>query len=174
MKKVVFRTKWFFVEEEFFDNVPALNGEPIYRIVEPEGIGILAMTKEQKIILIHQFRPAVKEHTLELPAGHIDDGEDALTCAERELYEETGYNCDKLFKLASNVLLQASRSTIRVTLFLGLDAVLDPLFTPKENIKVTLATLGEFKRLILNGECRQCFAAGVLQLASWAGLIPEY
>ena len=39
-----------------------------------------------------QFRPAVRQTLTEIPAGLLDvDGEDALTCAARELFEETGY-----------------------------------------------------------------------------------
>lgn len=44
-----------------------------------------------RVILVKQFRPAVKAVTLELPAGLIDKGENAHTAALRELREETGF-----------------------------------------------------------------------------------
>ena len=41
---------------------------------------------------MRQFRPPVREDLTEIPAGLLDvEGEDALTCAGRELFEETGY-----------------------------------------------------------------------------------
>ena len=43
-------------------------------------------------VLVKQFRPAVRQVLTEIPAGLLDvEGEDALTCAARELFEETGY-----------------------------------------------------------------------------------
>ena len=171
-KKVVFSTEWFFIEEEFFPKLSTLGGKPIYRMVESDAVCVLAVTAEQKIILVRQFRPVIGEYTLELPAGHIDEKENAITAAKRELYEETGYICDKWFCLASNMLMLASRSTMQNDLFLASGAVRDVSFEPKENIEVRLATLSEFKSLIMNGECHQNMAAGAMQLAVWHGLIP--
>lgn len=42
-------------------------------------------------LLVRQFRPPMGSHTLELPAGLLDEGETAATAALRELKEETGY-----------------------------------------------------------------------------------
>lgn len=44
------------------------------------------------IVLVKQFRPAVKSYTIEFPAGLIDQGENATDSALRELKEETGYS----------------------------------------------------------------------------------
>lgn len=166
-KKVVFHTEWFDIEEEFF------HGKPWYRVVEPNAVCMLVMTKNNKIILVRQFRPIVNEYTLELPAGHLDKGEGVFMCARRELYEETGYVCDRWVELASDMIILASRSTMRSDLFLGLDAVYDSHFAPKEDIEVELVNLREFKHLIMNGKCKQNIAAGAIQLASWRGLIPD-
>ncbi|HUE53281.1 MAG TPA: NUDIX hydrolase [Terriglobales bacterium] len=44
-----------------------------------------------RILLERQYRHAAQQFLWELPAGRIDDGEEALTAAKRELLEETGY-----------------------------------------------------------------------------------
>ena len=57
---------------------------------------VVAVDEEGEILLVRQLRPAVDEVLLELPAGIVDPGEDPLTCARRELEEETGYTAERL------------------------------------------------------------------------------
>jgi ADP-ribose pyrophosphatase len=57
-----------------------------------DAAAVVPVTPDGAVVLVRQFRPAVRTSLLEIPAGLLDvDGEDALTCAERELIEETGY-----------------------------------------------------------------------------------
>jgi ADP-ribose pyrophosphatase len=68
-------------------------GHPPYEVVHhPGASAILALLPSNDVILVRQFRPAVRQTLTEIPAGLLDvEGEDALTCASRELYEETGF-----------------------------------------------------------------------------------
>ncbi len=57
-----------------------------------DAVVIVPLTPSNEVVLVRQFRPPVRDSLLEVPAGLLDvDGEDALTCAGRELWEETGY-----------------------------------------------------------------------------------
>lgn len=61
---------------------------------EVDAVGIIAILDKSagpEILLQKQFRPAVNKICVEIPAGLIDEGETAETCAIRELREETGY-----------------------------------------------------------------------------------
>jgi len=70
-------------------------------IVEhPGAVGIIPVTKDKKIILVKQFRKAVEEVLLEIPAGKIESQEDPYKCALRELEEETGFTADSVKKLS--------------------------------------------------------------------------
>lgn len=51
---------------------------------------IIAITKENKIIMVRQWRYTMGRECLELPAGKLNDNENILSTAKRELYEETG------------------------------------------------------------------------------------
>ncbi len=53
---------------------------------------ILALDDEGRVIFVHQFRHALGVQIWEIPAGIMEDGEDPLTCAKRELREETGFS----------------------------------------------------------------------------------
>jgi ADP-ribose pyrophosphatase len=53
---------------------------------------VLPVTPGGEALLVRQFRPAIRQELVEIPAGLLDrPDEDALSCAARELFEETGY-----------------------------------------------------------------------------------
>lgn len=68
-------------------------GHPPYEVIRHLGAAaVLPLLPSNDVLLVKQFRPAVRQVLTEIPAGLLDvDGEDALTCASRELFEETGY-----------------------------------------------------------------------------------
>ena len=58
----------------------------------PDAAAVLPLTPDGDVLLVGQFRPPVRDDLIEIPAGLMDvAGEDAVTCASRELVEETGY-----------------------------------------------------------------------------------
>jgi len=74
--------------------------ETIREIVEhPGAVVILALTEKKEIVMIRQFRKPADEVLWELPAGTLEEGEDLVSCARRELEEETGYHPRKIKKL---------------------------------------------------------------------------
>ena len=84
---------------------------------------ILAVTADQKILLVEQFRIPVRARTIELPAGIIGDepgsgNESQAVAARRELLEETGYAADNFVPLTTGPSCSGLTSE-RVTLFRG-------------------------------------------------------
>jgi ADP-ribose pyrophosphatase len=57
---------------------------------------VVAIDDQGDLLLVRQLRPAIDQVLLELPAGILDPGEDPVTCARRELEEETGYTAARL------------------------------------------------------------------------------
>jgi len=67
----------------------------------PGGAVVLAVFGDKQILLIKQHRYPIDKFIYELPAGKLNDGENPLNCAKRELEEETGYLATSWKKLTS-------------------------------------------------------------------------
>lgn len=59
-------------------------------LATPRAVFVVAVTGEGEVLLVRQYRHPVRDWTLEVPAGSVDDGESPREAAERELAEETG------------------------------------------------------------------------------------
>ncbi|MEE0800533.1 MAG: NUDIX hydrolase [Gemmiger sp.] len=63
------------------------------------GACVLAVTEDDRLYLVRQYRYALQEELWELPAGKLEAGEDPLAAARRELEEECGVTADRVFSL---------------------------------------------------------------------------
>ncbi|OLS40164.1 NUDIX hydrolase [Bacillus sp. MRMR6] len=70
-------------------------------VKHPGAVAILAVTDDQKIVMVEQYRKALERTIVEIPAGKLEKGEEPSLCAMRELEEETGYVCENLELLLS-------------------------------------------------------------------------
>jgi ADP-ribose pyrophosphatase len=72
----------------------------VFEIVcHPAAVVIVPVDQHNHLILVQQWRRAVKEITIELPAGTLESGEEPSACALRELREETGLSSEKMTPL---------------------------------------------------------------------------
>ena len=80
------------------DEVELPNGKKAKRelIKHPGAVAIIAITDENKLVLVEQYRKALQRTIVEIPAGKLEKGEEPLECAKRELEEETGYECKSI------------------------------------------------------------------------------
>lgn len=78
------------------DRIELPTGQKSFReVVKHSGGVVILAKKEDKILLVKQFRYPMKEVLYELPAGKLGIGEDPFEAAKRELEEETGYCANK-------------------------------------------------------------------------------
>ena len=79
------------------------NGKQAKReiIKHPGAVAILAITNDNKVVMVEQYRKALERTIVEIPAGKLEKGEEPAVCARRELEEETGYECEHLELLTS-------------------------------------------------------------------------
>ena len=84
-RSVVFESKWCRLVAEAQES-----GDPYYMLDVPDYVGVIARTRDGRIVLVKQHRPVVGHDVIELPSGHVDPGEAPEQAARRELKEETG------------------------------------------------------------------------------------
>lgn len=77
------------------------DGKKGYRelVNHPGGVGIVALTDDNKILMVRQYRKPIEKDIIEIPAGKLEKGEDPLVCGKRELEEETGYRAKEFVSL---------------------------------------------------------------------------
>ncbi|QMT30877.1 NUDIX hydrolase [Alysiella filiformis] len=83
------------------DQIRLPNGNSSQRLVirHPGAACVLAITPENQVVLVRQWRYATGQALLEIPAGKLDEGEDPAQCALRELAEETPYSAERVEKI---------------------------------------------------------------------------
>lgn len=122
-------------------------------IVEHNGaVGIIAITPENKVILVKQFRKAIEKELWEIPAGKIEIGENPKDCAIRELKEETGYSAEKI-KLIHKFYTSAGFSNQKIYIFLAENLILgEQNFDEDEIIEVKEFEMDEVYKMIQKNE----------------------
>ena len=119
--------------------------DPYHAVEVPDGVNIIPITHTGNILLVEQHRHVVGRTLLEIPAGHIDPGEEPEAAGRRELLEETGYAGENWHDLGA-LFSSASRLTSQFRSFLALDVrkVTEPALAEAETIRIHELPWNEF------------------------------
>lgn len=138
------------------DHVRLPNGaeiEDFYVLEYPTWVNALAITADEKIVLIRQYRHALGEVHFELPAGACDaQYDDWLAAARRELLEETGFGGGD-WELFMTLSVNAGTHTNLSHTYLakGVKRLGEASLEPTEDIVVHLVDRDELTRLVMEG-----------------------
>jgi ADP-ribose pyrophosphatase len=147
----------------------------------PGATAIIAVTSadlrdpDTKVVLVSQYRHAAQEALWEIPAGTLEPGEEILTCAKRELLEETGLQAQEWIPL---FIFYTAPGFCNEKMHLYLAKALSPTAPgsyPKpddEEIEVGYFSLNQIKELILSQQIKDAKSlVGLLWLFSlWSNL----
>ena len=129
------------------------NGEQASRevIIHKGGVSIVALYNKS-IVLVRQYRHAVGEYVLEIPAGIIEAGEDPINTAERELREETGFYSYNITPLIS-MYKSMGYSTENHHIYLATDLIQgEQDLDAEEDIEIVIIPIEKVIEMIFSGE----------------------
>ena len=162
--RTVYQNPWITVRE---DAVIRPDGQPgIYGVVMARtATGVLAMTEDDEVYLVGQYRYTLDAYSWEIIEGGADPGEDALTAVQRELREEAGLEAAHWEPLGHELWLSNCYTDERAHLFVarGLRQVqAEP--EPTEILQVRKAPFDEALRMVITGEIKDAVSVMAILL----------
>jgi ADP-ribose pyrophosphatase len=156
--EVVFSTPFF----DLLGKTMKPGEEPYYSLRVPDFAVIVALTTDDRMLAVRQYRPSVERYTVELPSGLVDPGESPMQAAQRELLEETGYAAAAV-EMLGPMFPEAGRLTNQLwTCFAqGVERVRDP----EEGIEVVAYSMDELAKATMGGEFSHAPHVGSVLLA---------
>lgn len=135
----------------------------------PDWIQCIAITKNDEIVLVSQYRAGTKNLTLELPGGGIDKNEEVVQSLFRELREETGYtgsNPVHLYTCYPNPAMQTNR--VHFYLLQNCEKTCDTDFDPEEDLTTYLLPINQVENAIDNNIFQHAMTLeGLLLFRRW-------
>jgi ADP-ribose pyrophosphatase len=139
-------------------------------IEHPGSVSIVPIGADDRVLLVRQYRPAVGETLLEIPAGTLEAGELPQATAHRELREEIGMRAARLRAIGSYFLVPGYSSEL---MHAYVATGLNPAPLPQdadENISVVAIPFAELVAQVSRGELRDAkTVAAVLLVARYRG-----
>jgi 8-oxo-dGTP pyrophosphatase MutT (NUDIX family) len=134
--------------------------DPYFVVEMPPSATAMAITENNEVILISQYRHPVGEALLELPGGFIEKDEDKTIAIRRELLEETGYEFNEVFHLG-NIAANPGVLNNYTDLFLAVGGKKIQLqnLDDNEEIEIILKPLEEVRQLLNQCQFKQSMQA---------------
>ena len=137
---------------DFYQDTMEINGDHtvIWDFIKHKGAAaVVPVTDEGKILMVRQYRNALERYTLEIPAGADEPG---ITCASRELEEETGYRSENLEWLI-NLRTTVAFCNEKIEVFVAKNLIPSKQHLDEDEfIDLGAYTMEELKEKIYSGE----------------------
>lgn len=137
--------------------------EEYYVLEYPTWVNMVALTEDNQVIFVKQYRHGAGRIMVELPAGVVEENEDPEIAARRELLEETGYAFDEISYVCELFANPATSGNITYTYLLtGGRKVQEQDLDPSEDIEVVLMDLEEAKQFLFDNKIGQALHSSAL------------
>lgn len=137
--------------------------DPYFVVEMPSSVCAMAITEDEQVILVKQYRHPIEASILELPGGFIDEQEQGETALARELLEETGYTFSAIHYLGSVAGNPGVLNNFTgLYLATGGKKVAGQKLDHNEEIEIQLFPLQEVKDMLMRNEIKQALHATCL------------
>lgn len=154
--KQLFTEPWFTVRKDVCSLPNGKVHKDYYVLQYPDWVTGFALTENNEVILVRQYRHGLGVVSTELPGGVIDGGELPREAIQRELMEETGYSFDKIEPLGK-VSPNPATSTNYMHMFLatGGRKVAGQTLDETEDLEIIICSINELKTMMKKNEIVQ-------------------
>ena len=169
-RKTLIRTPIFDLEQVAKCRKGQTGSRTYVKLRSAPWVNVIAITPEQRIVLVKQFRHGIDKVTLEIPAGLVAKHESSRQAAIRELREETGYVGTKAILLGKWFPNPAFQSNSCSTwLVQNANQVANPMLDEDEIVEVVTIPLSKLCGFISSGKIRHglCLTAFLLLSLHW-------
>jgi 8-oxo-dGTP pyrophosphatase MutT (NUDIX family) len=164
--RTVLRDRWLHLRAEAWETPAGVTLDPWWMLDWPDWVHVVALTPDDRLVLVRQFRPGAQAVTLELPGGLMEAGEsDPVVAARREFTEETGHVAAE-FRPLLGLPPEAAHCSNRVhfVLALGCQARQGQALDPGEDIAVETPAVAEVLAGLGQGMVQNAMHVGGLLL----------
>lgn len=163
----LFKDLWFTVRKDVCEKPDGKIVSPYYVYEFPSWVSAVALTEDNKVVMVRQYRHAIEETILEIPGGCVDDTDASFQVAiARELLEETGYQFSKydyLGKISANP--STNNNWMHMFLATGGKKIAEQQLDYNEEIEVLLLSIDELKQLLNDNQIFQAMHVTTIMYA---------
>ena len=158
------QSKWLNVRKDKVRMPKGVELDDFYILEYPDWINVIAITEEGDFVLERQYRHGTQTVEYEICAGVIEEGEEPIVAAHRELYEETGFGGGE-WSLYCVTAPNPAAMTNRNYTFLakGVKQISSQHLERTEDIDVIVVSREEVKQILKDGKMMQ----GIMQAPLW-------
>ncbi len=171
--------KWKVLETEYLHKEPWLtirkdkcelpNGKQVQEFFVneyPDWVNVFCVTKEEKVLMVKQYRHGIGQVGIELPGGVVEKGESPEEGARREVKEESGYEFEH-FECLGRISANPSTTNNFTHMFLasGGEKVGEQKLDETEDLEIILCTIEEIKYLVRENKIMQSLHVNTIMYA---------
>ena len=159
----LFKRPWLTARKDVVQLPDGRVNNEFYVLEYPDWVNVIAITKDDRMVMIRQYRHGLRRTSFELVAGVIEDGENPMDAAKRELLEESGYaggQWQEFMQLCANP--STTNNISHTYLAIGVEKVANQKLDETEDVEVHIMEKETVRQMIYNNEFVQSLMAAPL------------